>query len=121
MTTFLCAQCNNATLQITQSISVPALNALSQDELLQTVACKACESKGIGFYRESSAGALDEESVDHEYYMLDTTSYQLLFERIAQAKTDDVVFENVAAQYKNRFVDTDIHIDWKQRFPMTLV
>lgn len=116
MPTFTCPRGCGKTLEIVDSIAVTPKNSLSQDELIQTIHCPSCNLMGIGLYCESSAGA--DESVHHDGYILEQTSYDMLIGLIAQAHTDETKRKELNEIYQAGFDGNNIDIDWKNAFPI---
>lgn len=64
MMPLICPQCQRGTLRVETSLELPP-DARSDEISVQIVECSACGFEGVGVYRESRRGALDDEVVDH--------------------------------------------------------
>lgn len=69
---FFCPSCQSpATLEIIKTADIGADKDF--DEVaIQLIACSHCKRKGLALYQESRRGQLDDESVDHTGYWLDS-------------------------------------------------
>lgn len=64
MAKFVCRACSRPTLEIRESLEVPA-DARWDELSLQTLSCSACGFTGVAIYEESRRGALDSEIWNH--------------------------------------------------------
>lgn len=117
MTTFTCPHGCGKTLEMTDSISVTPKSSLSQDELIQTYHCNTCHITCLGLYKESSAGA--EESINHDGYILERSSYDTLKKLIEEAYTDKSKLKELEKIYHAGFTNSKITVDWRSIFPIT--
>ncbi len=119
MTRFWCPKTNEYTLEIMHSVSVSPTNSLSSDEMIQTVLCPQSGFKGIALYKESHAGALDDDEANHDAFELDDESYAAaneLLEKIEQG--DERAKITLQTLYETHFADGPIRIKWNSIFPM---
>ncbi len=116
MTTFTCPHNCGKILELTDSIPVTPKNPLSQDELIQTLHCPACNLTCLGLYLESRAGA--KEHVNHDGYIIEESSFNTLSNLITQAHIDESKRTELEKIYHAGFADSDIDVDWKSIFPL---
>lgn len=121
MAKFWCPKTNEYTLEIAHSVSVTPTNPLSTDEMIQTVQCTQSGFKGIALYAESHAGALGDDSPNHDAFAVDDESFAAadeLLEKIEQG--DERAKATLQTLYETRFADGPIRIKWNSIFPMKI-
>lgn len=116
MATFNCTKCDNISLSIKHSVRVPPKNPMSKDELVQTIQCSSCDFKGMALYKESRAGAIDDDHLNHDGYELDEASFAYLDELLSNSAKA----EELAKLYAKSFQDSPIKIDWRGIFGITV-
>lgn len=74
---FVCPDCRLASLEIKNSIALPA-DSRSDEIALQILVCSKCGLRAIAVYEESRRGSLESESWDHTGYHLNRADFDSL-------------------------------------------
>ncbi len=88
---FVCPHCQlSGSLEIAHSIALPP-DSMSDDIILQIVACSRCQFRNVAVYEESRRGALDSEAWDHRGYLAQAGDVESLESKIKHcpAPSDD--------------------------------
>lgn len=112
-----CPRCDNASVVIQESVSMEPQNSLSNEEILQLIQCP-CDFHGMAIYKESTAGPLDRDGINHDGYELDTSSFEIL-SNLMKSK-DKKNREELAIIWKASFQDSPVKVNWRSIFPMKL-
>jgi len=83
---FICPECRQNRLKITNSIVLPA-DSRSDEITLQTVICSHCGLRAIAVYEESRRGRLEMESWDHTGYRVSRDDYDLVTAELSHCPT----------------------------------
>jgi len=116
MTSFQCPSCHDYTLHISASVDVAPKNPMSSEETVQTIACSACDFKGLALYLESH-----NDHVNHDGYELDLSSFEHLDTLLKKTLGGDTsAKQELQTMHNLSFADTPVKVQWRSIFPLHL-
>lgn len=116
---FFCPGCKkHDALMIKLSVEIPE-HTVFDDVDIQSIRCNNCKKSGMGIYEESRRGNLQDETVNHYGYWLDTES-QLNLDQLLESCQNDKEKEGsnlkLSKFYKDNFANSKIRLDLSTQF-----
>ena len=78
----ICPDCGTGSDKLVRGTLEVPRDARSDEIMIQVLKCASCGFRGVGVYEESRRGGLDDESVDHYGYHLDSNEWKRLQDSI---------------------------------------